>query len=102
MKRVSIVIGMVAVAAGLLLGGCATTVKEPAEAPAAAVNDDQLAQTIRRQLQAEQLTSVSVTVRAGRVTLDGTVPNAGARMRAVGIARATAGVQDVVDNIRSW
>ena len=100
MKKGPFLFGL-ALAAGLLAGGCATTYDEgAAENP-----DEQLAQAVRQRLQMNQAGAayyIGVSVNQGIVTLDGAVPNAGARMQAVGIARSMPGVRDVVDKLRSW
>jgi hyperosmotically inducible protein len=43
---------------------------------------------------------IDVTTNAGVVTLDGTVPTAAAKSRAVAVAKATDGVKSVTDNLK--
>jgi osmotically-inducible protein OsmY len=46
------------------------------------------------------LAGITVSVRDGVVLLEGAVPNAAAKQRALNAARATKGVVQVVDRVR--
>jgi hyperosmotically inducible periplasmic protein len=75
----------------------------PNAAPSAARTDTSLADQVRSRLQADaqaRAGSVQITARAGVVLLDGTMPSAASKQRAVSLARSTEGVVQVVDRIR--
>jgi osmotically-inducible protein OsmY len=75
----------------------------PAPAPAAAASQDApLEQRVRARLQSDSQiaqSSITVSARDGVVLLDGTVPNAAAKQRAIAAARETEGVVQIVDRI---
>ena len=92
--------GLFLLAGSLMLGatGCATT-GEPLSPDAA------LSQSVMDRLGQEMLlerASVLASSADGVVTLTGVVRTDAQRLRAVGIARSTPGVLDVVDRLRRY
>ena len=88
------------VSAGVaLLAGCRSAQQIELSAQTQ-VDDSQITVAVRQQLAADSRLAAArfeVTTREGVVTLRGRVKTAAERVRAVGIARDTAGVRDVED-----
>jgi hyperosmotically inducible protein len=82
----------------------ALTVNIPAAAPAtpAASADETLGSQVREKLSADATVkagTIEVSARDGVVLLDGTMPTAAAKQRAVTLTRETAGVVQVIDRL---
>ena len=85
-------------------GGCATS-SEQGESDEVAVADTRLTSEILRRLRDDPVTaphSFGVFVRDGVVVLEGAIPKGYVRSRAIGIARSTPGVQNVLDKLAPW
>lgn len=105
MKTIPRNFGFAAFAACLLLVGCATTPSANLYEPPAAASDQALAAEITQRLAYDAVTgnaTYGVSARDGVVTLSGSVHDETVRLRALGIARATPGVTDVVDKLQRW
>jgi len=103
MKAAKILI-MVGMAAVLGSGGCAM-LPTPGERAGAARADEQLTHEIVRRLDDDPVTAqhaFGVFVRDGVVTMAGAINNSYVRSRAIGIARSTPGVQNVLDKLAPW
>ena len=82
------------------LSGCGTISGTGGEMSA----DAQIASDVRERLANDPTTgrcNIGVSVSDGVVTLDGSVPDGNARLRAKDVARGTEGAKGVVDNLRS-
>ena len=81
-----------------------TAVVTPSEAPAPSnADDEELTSRLQAKFGEDQsLTSatISVTAKDGVVLLDGLVPTASAKRRAIAVARATEGVVQVIDRLQ--
>lgn len=97
-RSLSLTFALFLASAAGFLTGCAS--QEPGGAWAKA---DDVVTTVTDRLRADPLTarfSFAVSSEGGVVTLDGYVPDAGTRARALAIARGTPGVESVVDRLR--
>ncbi|HOW98312.1 MAG TPA: BON domain-containing protein [Kiritimatiellia bacterium] len=98
-SKMLILLGMAVV---LGAGGCATT---PGPADDKALADERLTQEVERRLEEDPVTapfSFGVFVRDGVVIMEGAISSSYVRSRAIGIARATPGVQNVLDKLAPW
>lgn len=82
--------------------GCATQ-SGPADERATA--DQQLANEILRRLDDDPVTApyaFGVVVRDGMAIMEGAIASGYVRSRAIGIARSTPGVENVLDKLAPW
>lgn len=101
MKRLIVLLALVATSGLVFLPACSTAPADPAGAGASS-SDKDIAADIQDRLRQDPMTGrfpLSVTSEEGVVTLSGNVRSEAAKMRAVSVARGAAGVKGVIDNL---
>ena len=100
--RIVIVLFMLLLAAPTVFTGC-TTLSNPDAMQSGSASDEQITNDILQRLQDDTVTgrtTFNVEVQNGVVTVRGVVHNESVKGRALGIARGTQGVVDVIDAIQ--
>lgn len=105
MKSARWMVAFVIVAGWLLASGCARDVYKSSLYRPTTVQGSELAEEVSLRLQEDDVAgkyAFSVVGRGDKIILRGSVPDDVTRMRAVGIALGTPGVEEVVDELDRW